>query len=109
MDKNDLVDLTASIVAAYVSHNSLPRAEIEKRLKALSAIKIHPREQQENAALIARMRAAYENLLGDRRQSVGRLIAEFEGALSRQDVRAITEARRNIEAILGNFERDDVF
>ncbi|CAH1688847.1 MucR family transcriptional regulator [Hyphomicrobiales bacterium] len=28
MDKNDLVDLTASIVAAYVSHNSLPRAEI---------------------------------------------------------------------------------
>ncbi len=88
---------------------SLPRAEIEKRLKALSAIKIHPREQQENAALIARMRAAYENLLGDRRQSVGRLIAEFEGALSRQDAREITEARRNIEAILGNFERDDVF
>ncbi|BCB21944.1 MucR family transcriptional regulator [Bosea sp. ANAM02] len=28
MDKNDLVDLTATIVAAYVSHNSLPRAEI---------------------------------------------------------------------------------
>ena len=55
------------------------------------------------------MRAAYENLLGDRRQSVGRLIAEFECALSRQDAREITEARRNIEAILGNFERDDVF
>lgn len=88
---------------------SLPRAEIEKRLKALSAIKIHPREQQENAALIARMRAAYENLLGDKRQSVGRLIAEFEGVLSRQDAREINEARRNIEQIIGNFERDDVF
>ncbi len=88
---------------------SLPRAEIEKRLKALAAIKIHPRDQQENAALIARMRAAFENTLGDRRQSVGRLIAEFEGVMSRQDPREINEARRNIEAILGNFERDDVF
>jgi len=88
---------------------SLPRAEIEKRLKALAAIKIHPREQQENAALIARMRAAYENLLGDKRQSVGRLIAEFEAVLSRQDPREINEMRRQIEQIIGNFERDDVF
>jgi molecular chaperone HscC len=88
---------------------SLPRAEIEKRLKALSAIKIHPRDQQENAALVARLKAAYENCLGDRRQSVGRLIAEFESVLSRQDVREISEARRNIEQIIGNFERDDVF
>lgn len=88
---------------------SLPRAEIEKRLKALAAIKIHPREQQENAALIARMRAAYENLLGDRRQSVGRLIAQFESALSRQDVREISEARRQIEQIIGHFEGGDVF
>lgn len=88
---------------------SLPRAEIEKRLKALAAIKIHPREQQENAALIARMRAAYENSLGDRRQSVGRLIAEFEAVLSRQDPREINEMRRQIEQIIANFERDDVF
>jgi molecular chaperone HscC len=88
---------------------SLPRAEIEKRLKALAAIKIHPREQQENAALIARLRAAYENLLGDKRQSVGRLIAEFEAVLSRQDPREINEMRRQIEQIIGNFERDDVF
>ncbi|MBK8200088.1 MAG: molecular chaperone HscC [Acidobacteria bacterium] len=88
---------------------SLPRAEIEKRLKALAAIKIHPRDQQENAALIARMRAAFENSLGDRRQSVGRLIAEFEGAMARQDPREINEARRQIEQILGHYEGGDVF
>ncbi len=88
---------------------SLPREEIEKRLKALAAMKIHPRDQQENAALIARMRAAFENSLGDKRASVGRLIAEFEGVMARQNPREIAEARRNIEAIIGNFERDDVF
>ncbi|MFN7179790.1 Hsp70 family protein [Hyphomonas sp.] len=88
---------------------SLPRAEIEKRLKALSAIKIHPREQQENAALIARMKAAYENSLGDRRQSIGRLIAEFEAVLGRQDTREINEARRQIEQIIVNYEGGDVF
>lgn len=88
---------------------SLPRAEIEKRLKALAAIKIHPREQQENAALIARMKAAYENSLGDRRQSIGRLIAEFEAVLGRQDVREINEARRQIEQIIVNYEGGDVF
>lgn len=88
---------------------SLPRDEIEKRLKALAAMKIHPRDQQENAALIARMRAAFENSLGDKRSSVGRLIAEFEGVMARQNPREIAEARRDIEAIIGNFERDDVF
>ena len=88
---------------------SLPRAEIEKRLKALAAIKIHPREQQENAALIARMKAAYENSLGDRRQSIGRLIAEFEAVLGRQDAREINEARRQIEQIIVNYEGGDVF
>lgn len=88
---------------------SLPRAEIEKRLKALAAIKIHPREQQENAALIARMKAAYENSLGDRRQSIGRLIAEFEAVLGRQDTREINEARRQIEQIIVNYEGGDVF
>lgn len=88
---------------------SLPRAEIEKRLKALAAIKIHPREQQENAALIARMKAAYENSLGDRRQSIGRLIAEFEAVLGRQDAREINETRRQIEQIIVNYEGGDVF
>lgn len=88
---------------------SLPRAEIEKRLKALEAIKIHPRELQENAALIARMKAAYENTLGDRRHSIGRLIAEFESVLTRQDPREINEARRQIEQIIGNYEGGDVF
>lgn len=88
---------------------SLPRAEIEKRLRALAVIKIHPREQQENAALIARMKAAYENTLGDRRQSIGRLIAEFEAVLSRQDAREISEARRQIGQVIGHYEGGDVF
>ncbi len=88
---------------------AIPKEEIEARLRELSALKIHPRDQQENAALMARLRKAFENTLGDRRAMIGRLIADFEGVLHRQDKRQIAEAREQIEGALPHLEHDDVF
>lgn len=88
---------------------TMTRAEIDKRLKELAALKIHPRDEQENAAIIARLRAAYENSLGDQRQHVGHILAQFEAVLHTHDKRQIQDARAQIEEILSRFEGEDVF
>lgn len=53
--------------------------EIEKRLKELEKIKIHPRDQEQNRLIIARGERLYQELLGDKRMFVAKLISEFEG------------------------------
>lgn len=88
---------------------SMTRADIDKRLKELSVLKIHPRDEQENAAIIARLRAAYENNIGDQRLYVGQILAQFEAVLHTHDKRQIHEARTQIDEILSRFEGVDVF
>ncbi|MFN4184432.1 MAG: Hsp70 family protein [Hyphomonas sp.] len=88
---------------------SMTRADIDKRLKELATLKIHPRDEQENAAIIARLRATYENSLGDHRLYIGQLLAQFEAVLHTHDKRNIQEARTQIGDILSQFENEDVF
>jgi len=63
---------------------SLSQAEIQKRLKELEKLKIHPRDVAENAAVINRLKAAYENHLGDIRMAIENHLAQFEHTLSKQ-------------------------
>lgn len=79
-------------------------AEIEKRRKALAALKIHPRDEAANAAVLARATRCYEGFLGERREMIGELILGFEGVLEKQDPRAIEQARRAVEERLNDLE-----
>jgi molecular chaperone HscC len=83
--------------------------EIAARLKALSCLKIHPRDQAENRALMARTERLYEERLGDMRDYLGQLITQFEGALARQDPDEIADAREKIGAILDEIEGESFF
>lgn len=79
-------------------------AAIEARRKALAALKVHPRDEDANAAVLARAGRCYESLLGERREMVGQLILAFEAVLARQDPRAIEQARREVEERLNMIE-----
>ena len=85
---------------------NLTEREKEERLRALSALKIHPREQAENLALIARGEHLYQRTLGSEREQVGRLVTEFLIVLERQDPREITAARKQLLAILSSLDHD---
>jgi molecular chaperone HscC len=74
----------------------LTREEIDKRLAALRALKIHPREQMENRTLLARGERIYEEALGERRLLAGRLLSRFDAVLARQDPHEIDRERRAI-------------
>lgn len=72
---------------------SLSREEIEVRLKALDGLKIHPRDQAENQAVLARAERLYEERLGDERSEVARLIDQFRFVLDSQDTGAVAAFR----------------
>ncbi|MCL6249851.1 Hsp70 family protein [Altererythrobacter sp. KTW20L] len=78
--------------------------EIARSRKALEALKVHPRDEAENAAALARAERVYESFLGDAREFVGRWIAEFQGALEKQDPRQITDMRKGLLEVLDNLE-----
>ena len=85
----------------------LTPAEIQERLKALEALKIHPREQQVNTHLAARLERLYQEYLGDARELVGMWASQFQRALETQDERQISEVRKRLAEQVDQFERGE--
>lgn len=73
--------------------------EIRHRLAALSALKIHPREQQENLAVLARAERLYEELLHDR-AAIQDMLLRFRATLESQDPERIERERGDFSAAL---------
>ncbi len=82
------------------SAGNLTQREIEARLKALDGLKVHPRDQAENQAVLARAERLYEERLGDEREQVARLIDQFRFVLDSQDTGAVTAFRTELVAWL---------
>lgn len=69
-------------------------------LARLDALKVHPRDEQENVYLVARLKRLYEDHLGDTRQALQQWLAEFELALDTQEPRTIELARTTLRSRL---------
>lgn len=90
--------------AVFRNQSSLSDAELDARFAALSAIKILPRDQQENRTLIARAERLYAEALGDQRELIKELLFQFEHAIADQSRRDIVEIRRQFSEGLQQFE-----
>ena len=88
---------------------SLSQAEIKARLKELEKLKIHPRDVAENAAVINRLKASYENHLGDIRAAIENHLVRFEHILTKQNDTDIKLARQAVTEFLDDIDRMDVF
>ena len=73
--------------------------EIRQRLAALAEIKIHPRDKQENIALIAQAERLYEEHLHAREQ-LQQWIAQFMSILETQDEQVIRKHRVELDKAL---------
>jgi molecular chaperone HscC len=88
-----------------VDDDAVPdRAALERRRKELAALKVHPRDRDENRAALARAERCYEMQLGDKRELVSRVITSFEAVLERQDPREVEQARTQLLAALDGIE-----
>lgn len=81
-------------------------AEIARRLSALADIKLHPRENAANLALLARAERLYEERLGHERELLLGWITEFEATLDSQDLTRIADARAGLGARLDEVEAE---
>jgi molecular chaperone HscC len=81
----------------------LSDAEIRTRLAALSELKVHPREKQENIALLARAERLFEEHL-TARQLLQQWIGQFRQSLESQDERLIHENRQNFSKAMDSLE-----
>jgi molecular chaperone HscC len=82
----------------------LSEAEIEQRLRELSELKIHPRDQLENRTLLARAERLFEQCRADERAWLGRQILHFEQLLATQDKRQIAPGQRALREVLDRME-----
>ena len=110
-DVNGVLQVEAKVlrtgeVSELVLHGdneALDMAEIRRRLKELGALKLHPRDAQENLAALARAERVYEESLGDRRY-LQAWIAKFRSVLETQDREAIAAVRAEFESALAELE-----
>jgi molecular chaperone HscC len=103
------IPLTGEAHTLVIENNPgvLTPTEIQARLKALEALKIHPREQQVNTHLTARLERLYQEYLGEARELIGLWASQFQQVLDTQDERQIGEVRKHLAEQVDQFERGE--
>lgn len=90
----------------FKNQANLSDEELEKRFKALSGIKLHPREHAENAVLIAKAERIYAESLKAQRDYVRSLILDFEQAITDQSNRELDKVRERFSESLETLENN---
>jgi molecular chaperone HscC len=112
-DVNGILDVDVAVEKLGITRNLVIRKlagdvsneEVARRRQELAALKVYPRDQEENRLLLERSNRLYEQLLGDERAQVGRWIGQFEAVLQRQEPREIAAARKAFGSALDSVER----
>lgn len=79
-----------------LNKNNLSQQDIEKHLKLIESLKLHPKDQDENLLLIAKGNRYYETTLGELRNQITFEISLFESALESQNRTIIKEAKQRL-------------
>lgn len=114
-DVNALLEVEVTVVSngekkRIVIQNEetdLTPEEIDARFAELKALKIHPRDQEENRLLMFRGERIYEESVGNKRFEVEYHLRQFEEVLNRQDRHEIEEAREVLKKVLDKIEKQD--
>lgn len=101
-----LIPLTGEQHSLVIENNPgvLTPEEIQQRLQNLAQLKIHPRDQQVNTVLTARLERLYQESLGQLREQIGHWAQQFQHVLESQDERRIREARSELTQQLSTLD-----
>lgn len=78
--------------------------EAAQRMEELNALKIHPRDREENKLLLMRGERLYEESTGKVRKEIDLLLSDFEAILNKQDKTAIEQAGKELKFALDEIE-----
>jgi len=113
-DVNGILEVETKLLATGQMHSLvieenpgvMTPEEIRERLEALSRIKVHPRDQTENQALISRGERLYLQARGDLRNAIDAALTQFQSTLEAQDESRIREMRPQIAGFLDRIDQD---
>lgn len=113
-DVNSILEVMVKVVSTKLEkrivikneETDMSDEEIDERLASLAALKIHPREQEENKLLLLRGDRMYEEATGDIRTLIERNMTVFESVLDKQNRDEIAGARRELKDFLDSIEED---
>jgi molecular chaperone HscC len=113
-DVNGLLEVEATVHGSGIKDSIiieehtgvLSKEEIAQRLTALASLKLHPREDARNTALLARANRMYEEALGPYRVAISNAISQFEAILGKQDPHEIASAREKLQVWLDRLEQN---
>lgn len=96
-DPSGLLDVDIKVLSTGKSHNllieqkegCLTKAEIEDKRKQLAKLKILPKDKEEYRFLLEKLNNLYSSTLGEDREYVGQLMAEYRQILDTQDLKSI--------------------
>ncbi|WP_237058911.1 molecular chaperone HscC [Microbulbifer sediminum] len=114
-DMNGLLEVDITVTSTGRTHHKLiefaPGAlsdeEIQRSREKLAKLKFHPREEEENRALIARGERLYESSLGDKREYLARMLGEFDRVLDSQNPAEIRKAQLHLREVLDRLDGED--
>ncbi|MBQ8923819.1 MAG: molecular chaperone HscC [Lachnospiraceae bacterium] len=113
-DVNSILEVEAKILSTKLSKRiviknddvDMTDEEIDERLASLAALKIHPREQEENKLLLLRGDRMYEEATGDLRNIIEQNMLIFEEVLDKQNPDDIKRVREEIKEFLDSIDED---
>jgi len=116
-DMNGLLEVDVTVHSTGKNHNqliehtpgALSEADKQKALAKLSELKFHPRDGEDNRALLARGERLYESSLGDRRDYIADVMKQFERVLERQNPAEIAKVQKQVKDVLAQMESEDWF
>lgn len=91
--------------AVFKNDSGLTEEELRRRFMTLETIKLHPREQSENRALISRAERLFAENLGEAREHIKNGLGQFMQIISTDQSGDLDPARKEFSAFLNNFER----
>lgn len=116
-DMSGLLEVDVAVVSTNKTYSTtieqspgmLSEQELARSRVRLAALKFHPRELEANQLLLARAERMYEANLGDLRQAIGQMLAQFEAVLDRQRPNEIERARTEFANALDSLDREEWF
>lgn len=92
-----------------VVSEEMSEKEIERKMKELEALKVHPKDVDENRLIMEQLNALFESASPDAKDYVLNYIRQFEAVLDSQNLRRIKKARTHLEMIIEHMRDFDPF
>lgn len=107
-DINSILEVEVKVVSTNKTEKMIIKGqnidmtdeEIEQRMKELSYLKIHPRDQEANKLLLLKAERLYEESIGDQRRKLEYELMKFDSVLNTRNKDKIEEGRKRLQEVL---------